>query len=188
MHPLRTRFVDHVLFVGLALEISCTAVAIVDSLHDKDKNEAKCMAALLIAWKFHSNSHDHTLKVFARIAVPTRGTFCVGNAQLRKSELLVLKELNWTVPAITIATAIPDVKPIYRQFVSRAIHHSLRYVNQRTSNDCVAWAVVHYACYISGSFLQHTDFDMAPCSCEVTMIRVFHVLFKNNANLWNECG
>ena len=37
MHPLRIRFVDHVLFVGLALEISCTAVAIVDGLHDNTK-------------------------------------------------------------------------------------------------------------------------------------------------------
>ena len=185
MHPVRTRFVDHISRVCLPLEISCTAVAIVDELDDNGKNEAQCMAALLIAWKFNSNSHDHTLDMFARIAVPTIGTFSVDSAQLRQSELRVLKALNWAIPAITIATAIPAVKPLYRQFVSRAIYHALRYVNQRTNNDCLAWAVVHYACYISGSLLQHADFDMAPCSPPCEMIRVLHVLFKNDASVWN---
>ena len=178
MHPLRAKFVDHVLFVSLPIEISCTAVAIVDTLDDSGKTDAQCVAALFIAWKFHSNSHDHTIQSFAKIAVPTRGTFSVTGAQLRQSEKSVLKALMGH-PADN-RCRYPQVKPIYRQFVSRAVVHALKHVNQRTDVYCLAWAVVYYACFISGGMLRHTDFDMRPCRHSCKMIRVLLVLFKND--------
>ena len=163
-------------------------MAIVDVLDDDGKNEGQCMASLLIAWKFHSHTYDHTMAMFSRIAVPTRGAFAVGSALLRQAEHCVLKSLKWAIPAFTVHTAIPAVQKQYQQFVDRAIYHALRYVNQQAEVACLAWAVVHYACYISGALLQHSDFDIAPCSRPCEMMRVLHVLFKNDASVWNEAG
>jgi len=148
MPSVRERFIDSLWCTPVPKSIIVLAACIVDTLELQNCSKS-CAVSLFIAWKVHGDGFEYSAKRFIAEVIPFIRYCEMTEGDIFQKELLLMQKLNWTVPLPTFWDMLPQVSPVFVQFIDQAVLHVLQTQTPLKNAGCLAWATVYYACYLS---------------------------------------